>query len=283
MVLAKEYRIPLPISVDEYKIAQVYMVAKMSKEQTGHGEGVEIVENRPYGDGDNAEFKDEAEFGAGSPDPAKEKGQYTHKIYHIGSRLPGWIKAIAPTTALQVVEKAWNAYPYCKTVYSCPFLGDRFKISVTTRYLADCGDSDNALDLTPEQRKDLAVDTVDIAFDPIDPSKYKESEDPTLFSSTKTNRGKLEKGWAKKTQPIMTSYKYCSVEFRYWGLQSRIENFIHKAGLRDTFLLGHRQAFCWIDEWFGLKMEDVRRIEEETRAELTTLLASTEEEHAQDV
>jgi len=277
MVLAKEYRIPLPISVDEYKIAQVYMVAKMSKEQTGHGEGVEIVENRPYGDGESEESTDGAEFGAGSPDGAKETGQYTHKIYHIGSRLPGWIKAIAPTTALQVVEKAWNAYPYCKTVYSCPFLGDRFKISVVTRYLADGGDSDNALDLTPQQRKDLAVDTVDIAFDPIDPSKYKASEDPTIFSSSKTNRGKLEKDWTRNTQPIMTSYKYCSVEFRYWGLQSRIENFIHKAGLRDTFLLGHRQAFCWIDEWFGLSMEDVRRIEDETRAELTTLLASTEE------
>jgi len=259
------------------------MVAKMSKEQTGHGEGVEIVENRPYGDGESDVFNDEVEFGAGSPDGAKEKGQYTHKIYHIGSRLPGWIKAIAPTTALQVVEKAWNAYPYCKTVYSCPFLGDRFKISVVTRYLADCGDSENALDLSPQQRKDLVVDTVDIAFDPIDPSKYKASEDPTIFSSAKTDRGKLEKDWARSAQPIMTSYKYCSVEFRYWGLQSRIENFIHKAGLRDTFLLGHRQAFCWIDEWFGLKMEDVRRIEEETRAELTTLLASTEEEHTQNV
>jgi len=281
MVLTKEYRIPLPVSVEEYKIAQVYMVAKTSKLQTGHGEGVEIVENRPYGEGGDDEIVDGVEFGAGSPDGPKEKGQYTYKIYHIGSRLPSWLKAIAPTTALQVEERAWNAYPYCKTVYSCPFLGERFKISVTTRYLADCGDSENALDLTPEQLKDRIVDTVDIAFDPIDPSKYKPSEDPTLFSSAKTDRGKLGQDWARKANPVMTSYKYCSVEFRYWGLQSRIENFIHKAGLRDTFVLGHRQAFCWIDEWFGLTMEDVRRIEDETRAELTTLLASTDEGNAE--
>jgi len=272
MVLAKEYRIPLPLSVDEYKIAQVYMVAKMSKEQTGHGEGVEIKENRAYeGEGDTS-----------TGDPGVEKGQYTHKVYHIGSRLPSWIKAITPTTALQVEEKAWNAYPYCKTIYSCPFLGERFSITIVTRYLPDGGDSQNALGLTEQQLNERVVDILDVAFDPIDPNKYKPEEDPTLFVSTKTGRGKLQKGWMPTANPIMTSYKYCAVEFRYWGFQSRVENFIHKVGLRDVFLLGHRQAFCWIDEWFGLSMEEVRRFEAETQAELTTLLAS-DEEHAEAV
>jgi len=267
MVLTKEYRIPLPVSVDEYKIAQVYMVAKMSKEQTGHGEGVEIVENRPYYENETT-----TPDGAGG-DNRKPTGQYTHKIYHIGSRLPSWIKAVAPTSALQVVEKAWNAYPFCKTVYSCPFLGDRFNITIITRYLPDAGTSENALDLTDQQLSERVVDTVDIAMDPIDPSKYKPEEDPTIFASTKTGRGKLREGWMNSTQPVMTSYKYCSVEFRYWGLQSRVENFVHKAALRDVFLLGHRQAFCWMDEWFGLTMEDVRQYEKKAEEELTTLLA----------
>jgi len=274
MVLTKEYRIPLPVSVDEYKIAQVYMIAKMSKENTGHGEGVEVLENRPYGE----DTIDGAEVGVGMEE--KGKGQYTHKIYHLASRLPSWLRAIAPASALQVVEKAWNAYPYCKTVYSCPFLGDRFNITIVTRYLPDCGTTENALELTDQQLKERGpVDMVDIAFDPIDPSKYKVEEDPTLFKSAKTGRGQLQKDWMQNTQPIMTSYKCCSVEFRYWGLQSRVESFIHKTGLRDVFLLGHRQAFCWIDEWFGLSMEDVRRIETRTQAELTTLLATTEEGH----
>jgi len=275
MVLAKEYRITLPVSVEEYKIAQVYMVARMSKEQTGHGEGVEVVENRPY----ELDGSDGASEGAGSPD-SNEKGHYTHKIYHIGSRLPGWLKAIAPTSALQVSEKAWNAYPYCKTVYSAPFLGDRFNISIVTRYIADAGTSVNALDLTDQQLKEREVDVIDIAFDPIDPNKYKVEEDPTLFESKKTGRGKLTQNWQQNTQPVMTSYKYASVEFRYWGLQTRIESFIHSAALRATFLLGHRQAFCWIDDWFDLKMEDVRKIEEESQKELTTLLASTDETSA---
>jgi len=247
------------------------MVAKMSKEQTGHGEGVEIKENKPYSAADGI-----GGVGVNGAD-ATEKGQYTHKVYHIGKRLPSWLKAIAPATALQVEEKAWNAYPYCKTVYSCPFLGDRFSISIVTRNIADNGTSENALELTELQLKERVVDTLDIAFDPIDPNKYKPEEDPTIFLSTKTGRGKLQKDWMPSATPVMTSYKYCTVEFRYWGLQSRVENFIHKAGLRDVLLLGHRQAFCWIDEWFGLSMEEVRQYETKAQAELTTLLASDEE------
>lgn len=30
----KEYRIPLPLSVEEYKIAQLYMIAKKSREES---------------------------------------------------------------------------------------------------------------------------------------------------------------------------------------------------------------------------------------------------------
>jgi hypothetical protein len=33
-MLIKEYRIPLPLTVEEYKIAQLYMIAKKSREET---------------------------------------------------------------------------------------------------------------------------------------------------------------------------------------------------------------------------------------------------------
>eukprot|EP01113_Clastostelium_recurvatum_P010810 TRINITY_DN1542_c0_g1_i1.p1 TRINITY_DN1542_c0_g1~~TRINITY_DN1542_c0_g1_i1.p1 ORF type:complete len:266 (-),score=75.27 TRINITY_DN1542_c0_g1_i1:80-877(-) len=251
MVLVKEYRIPMPISVEEYRIAQLYMVSKVSKEHSGHGEGVQVIENRPYTD-----------EGLGN------SGQYTHKHLRIGSRLPGWIKSIAPASALIIEEKAWNAYPYCKTVYSCPFLGERFSITIETRYEGDSGTQENAFHLPADQRAACPVDVVDIAYDPLDPSKYKEEEDPTLFVSQKTGRGKLKEDWIQTEKPIMCCYKLCTAEFRYWGLQTRAEAFIHKAALRDIFQMGHRQVFCWLDEWFGLTMEDVRKIEQETQKEL---------------
>jgi hypothetical protein len=33
-MLIKEYRIPLPLSVEEYKIAQLFMIAKKSREES---------------------------------------------------------------------------------------------------------------------------------------------------------------------------------------------------------------------------------------------------------
>lgn len=51
-MLVKEYRIPMPMSVEEYRVAQRYMVAKKSLEDSSKGDGgVEILENEPYENG----------------------------------------------------------------------------------------------------------------------------------------------------------------------------------------------------------------------------------------
>ena len=69
------------------------------------------------------------------------------------------------------------------------------------------------------------------------------------------------------------------VEFRYWGLQSKVERFIHDYGLRRVMLRAHRQAWAWQDEWEGLTMSDIRRLERETQLILKRKLGrATEEE-----
>ena len=55
---------------------------------------------------------------------------------------------------------------------------------------------------------------------------YKEDEDPTKFLSTKTGRGKLKPDWKDTTKPIMCAYKLVTVEFKWFGLQNRVEKFI---------------------------------------------------------
>lgn len=37
--------------------------------------------------------------------------------------------------------------------------------------------------------------------------------------------------------------------------------------IRDILLLGHRQAFTWIDEWYKMSIEDVREYEKIKQAE----------------
>lgn len=64
----------------------------------------------------------------------------------------------------------------------------------------------------------------------------------------------------------MCSYKLVHASFEVWGLQTRVEDFIQKC-IRDVLLLGHRQAFTWIDEWYDMSIEDVREYEKRAQNE----------------
>lgn len=133
-------------------MGQLYSVAEASKNETGGGDGIQVLTNEPY-------------------EKDGEKGQYTHKVYHIKryvvvlhnflccneillpdcgsiarvkrlflclnllsvvtsfllariltsflpyscSKVPAFLRVLAPGNAFIFHEKAWNAYPYCKT------------------------------------------------------------------------------------------------------------------------------------------------------------------------
>ncbi|KAK2520465.1 Pitpnm1 [Columba livia] len=256
-MLIKEYHILLPMSVDEYQVAQLYMIQKKSREESsGEGSGVEILANRPYSNGPGG------------------SGQYTHKIYHVGSHIPSWFRALLPKAALQVEEESWNAYPYTRTRYTCPFV-EKFSIDIETYYRPDAGQQTNVFNLSAAEKRQRILDTIDIVRDPISPGEYKPEEDPKLYRSAKTGRGPLGDDWLETAASgtLMCAYKLCKVEFRYWGMQSKIEQFIHDVGLRKVMLRAHRQAWCWQDEWTDLTMEDIRQLEEETARMLAQKMA----------
>ncbi|CAL8110752.1 unnamed protein product [Orchesella dallaii] len=239
-MLLKEFRIPMPFNTEEYKIGQLYMIAKHCHEQSEAGEGVEVVHNVPH------------------EDPVQGKGQYTEKRIYLNSRLPYFLQSIVPRV-FYVIEKAWNYYPYTETEYTCSFL-PKFSIFIKTRYEDNNGSTENCLELTPEELEVRTVDYVDIAYDEVAPKHYKENEDPKFFKSKKTNRGPLMDGWRDSHEPIMCSYKLVKVTFEVWGLQTRVEDLAQRV-IRDILLLGHRQAFAWIDEWFGMTQEELREFE----------------------
>ncbi|XP_041692265.2 membrane-associated phosphatidylinositol transfer protein 2-like isoform X1 [Coregonus clupeaformis] len=260
-MLIKEYRIPMPMSVDEYRIAQLYMIQKKSRDETcGEGSGVEILENKPYEDGPGG------------------IGQYTHKVYHIGMHIPSWFRSILPKAALRVEEESWNAYPYTRTRYTCPFV-EKFSIDIETYYKPDLGNQPDVFNMSPAEKRLRTLDPIDIVKDPITPHEYLQEEDPRIYRSDKTKRGPLQEDWIKEYNnnpgktPIMCAYKLCKVEFRYWGMQSKIERFIHDVGLRKVMVRAHRQAWCWQDEWYGLTIEDIRQLELETQLALAQKMA----------
>jgi len=246
-MLVKEYRICMPLSVEEYKIGQLYMIAKHSLEESQKGEGVEVIENRPH------------------EDEIHGSGQYTEKRIYLSSKLPSWIRSVVPKV-FYVTEKAWNYYPFTITQYSCSFL-PRFSVNINTRYEDNNGSTENCLNCSEEILKIRQVDHIDIAMDECAAHHYKESEDVKKFKSKKTGRGPLEEGWRDDSKVIMCSYKLVEVKFdMMYLLQSRIEEFVHKS-IREILLVGHRQAFAWIDDWIDMSIDDVREFERKMQHE----------------
>lgn len=119
---------------------------------------------------------------------------------------------------------------------------DRLNIEVETIYMNDAGTQENVFQLSKEELKQrqigefltvvfvifsIFLDVMDFVNDPISSHDYIEEEDPKLYRSRKTGRGPLNEKWIEEYQknkkPIMCAYKLCRVEFRYWGMQTRVE------------------------------------------------------------
>jgi hypothetical protein len=190
-----------------------------------------------------------------------------------------------------VEEEAWNAYPYTKTRYTCPFV-EKFSLEIETYYYEDNGHQENVFHLTGSDLRNRIVDVINVVKDQLYGADYLKSEDPSFYKSEKSGRGPLSDNWLEeywkevqgKPQPLpngkalMCAYKLCRVEFRYWGMQTKIEKFIHDIALRKTMLRAHRQAWAWQDEWHGLTMEDIREIEKQTQLALKRKMGQLEDE-----
>ncbi|KAM6935900.1 cytoplasmic phosphatidylinositol transfer protein 1b [Lycodopsis pacificus] len=250
-MLMKEYRICMPLTVDEYRIGQLYMISKHSCEQSGGGEGVEVVTNES------------------DTHPQHGLGQLTEKRIYLSSKLPSWAKTFVPRF-FYVTEKAWNFYPYTITGVS---ILPKFSIRIETRFENNKGDNSNVFGDTPTPAEN--VSSLDILSDPIPEKHYKESEDLSRWQSSKTGRGPLEKGWRDNQKPIMCSYKRVQCSFEVYGFQTRTEEFIHR-NIRDILLIGHRQAVAWTDEWHGLSFEEVREYEQAMQEKTNTKVKSSQ-------
>ena len=248
MTIINEYRVRLPVTVEEYQIGQLYAVAEASKDETGGGEGVEVLKNEPC-------------------DYEGKKGQYTYKIYRFSSKVPAVIRALAPSGSLEVHEEAWNCYPYCRTVLTNPYMKDKFKLIVETIHHDDDGKVVNIHGIKAEDLQERNIVMIDIANDQLESKDYKKEYDPTLYHSEKTNRGPLKKDWLATTKPMMTAYKLVTCEFKWFGLQSKIEDLIQ--GIQHNLNIKfNRQVFCTIDTWCGMTIADIRKLEDQTKTDL---------------
>lgn len=122
---------------------------------------------------------------------------------------------------------------------------EKFSLEIETYYFGDNGHQENVFKLSGSELRNRSVDLIDIVRDSqCYVADYIRDEDPILFVSEKTRRGPLGENWLAeywqevngREQPtarnmsLMCAYKLCKVEFRYWGMQTKLEKFIHDTG-----------------------------------------------------
>jgi hypothetical protein len=100
------------------------------------------------------------------------------------------------------------------------------------------------------------IDYVDIVEDEVE-SDYIGKEDPSTFQSKMGGRGPLKPEFYKTCEPCICVYKVVTVNLDFGPFQKKAEALCLSAGMRDLLVPFHRQIFCWIDEWFGLSLEEV--------------------------
>ncbi|PWZ52934.1 Phosphatidylinositol transfer protein alpha isoform [Zea mays] len=279
-----ESRIVMPMSMEEsnhprrqYEIGLSYTIMKMEQQNTNSKEGVEVLQQAP--------FHEDAKLG---------KGHFTSKVYHLQSKIPSWMKGFAPASALAVHEDSWCAFPKSRTVtnlalspsfaificHQCP-LFSKCSLTIDTVTRPDNGCSENAHGLSGEQLAAREVEIIDIASvsrDYWSKAIGAPSVDLTAFKSQRTERGPLLKGWMDSCHPVMTTYKLVTMDAPIWGLGERLEDCII-AGERALFLACHRLCFAWIDEWYGMTVEQIREMERQTDMLLKKTLKKAGSKH----
>lgn len=164
MVVLREFRIPMPMSVEEYQTAQLYMTAKSTRMEADRENGakVEVLKN---------ELCEHPQYG---------KGQFTLKVYHMHNKLPGWLRALVPKKKAVLREESYNCYPHIETTLTLDMFS-KFKVVIRSEHRDGQTDADNVHNLSKKELKTRTVEYVDIAMDkmPKDSTAALGNEDPT--------------------------------------------------------------------------------------------------------
>ena len=258
-----EYRIILPTNVPQYQVGNLYMCAQRTREESGNGEGIEILKNEPYDDWNG------------------ESGQLTHKILHFKSRVPGFIRWAIPDKYLHLHEISHNGYPHFHTQYNIPGQDDWFYLLVESQHIPYKKDEpipDNLMKLSDEDLKERKIVYLDIINSNPKPEKKEWDMHGFICPEAGINVAlQTPKNIRDENQPpewtnyydgtMMVCIKIVKLIFKWKGLQNAVEKYALNTVFHDVFLDSHRALMRWADKWYPMTIEDIRKLEEELQNE----------------
>lgn len=265
----REYIIPLPLTLPQYRRAQLFTVANISTQQSTGDTAIQIDAN---------EDMDHEEYGA---------CRYTNKVFFLNSKVPGVIRAVVPGRALVVEEVAYNAFPKCWTAYTNrAFEKDTFMASVVSNHynvIISDGNGNNTINniawfsdynmfktKTNKHRENvyahLGIPDKDFHRSTTKVLDICENIQDNQDCNNMLVEGiRMEKGWYNRHSHMVCA-KFVTIKFECFGLGwlvYEIEKHVDR-----LFLSAHQQMICGYEGWKGLSMEDIRVMEDVTRSRL---------------
>jgi len=241
-----EFRVPLPISLEEYPIAQLYNVAKKSLEDQitsiSHKspDNYRYVVNEPY------------------EDPDGNKGQYSEKLLTIMGKFPKWITSLVNKDWFTIIEDSWNSFPTFKTTYRSNFVKQiriEFHTNHVTGQIAPDGKVVPSVDDDIEKLKEIVyIDIVNDKADGYDLTK--------LHSQRKGWKG-IDKDWLNDSSyDIITAYKIFVLDLPVLPgfCQSKVEDWVC-AAVQSELCNFHQKIISTVDEWCGYDITRIRELE----------------------
>ncbi|GAW82065.1 phosphatidylinositol transfer protein [Plasmodium gonderi] len=256
-----EFRLAMPLTMEEYKICQLYLLARVSHED---------VENTLYGVGHNNKFDSRSLVILKNNKYEDENGndsKYIFKRMNLVNKIPKWLLNFVDPKYCLIDEKSWIAYPYLKTEYEASGF-PKARVHVESTHFPGYNTEDNPFNISEELLAQRKVINIDIVNDKLPSKDYLPEEDPTLFYSEKAKRGRLTEDWINNSKVIMTCYKLFTIDIPYFGMFcSKLENWIVSV-IKESLLKYHRKGLCWIDDWMDLSDEYIRNSELESQRTL---------------
>jgi len=256
-----EFRVIVPVDVNQYSIGNLYMNMQYAKDEKKGNEGIEIKENKPY-ERDN------------------EKGQYTYKIYHIKSQIPGFIRWAVPDKYLHFHEVSYNSYPHYDTQFTVPGMGKDFVLKLESQHLdytSGMEIPDNCLSLTQEELAERKIVYLNIINgEPVAEPKNDihgfVCPEAGINEPIEDNEPYNPNGppaWTKNFKGKMTlCVKLVRFEFHWRGLQSAVERFVINSVYPGVFTNSHRIMMKSLKDWCNMTMDDIRNYENGVQRDL---------------
>ncbi|KAL8273442.1 hypothetical protein Esti_002629 [Eimeria stiedai] len=182
-----EFRLVLPLTPEEYRRCQIFLVALAALETAEAQKAtggppktpmIEVLASEDY-----------QEDG--------EQGQFTHKRIDLAERLPAWILRFVDHRSCCFEEKSVRGLDLSFALawlQSAKFL--KAKVSITSNHISGVCTDDNALKLPPDKLKQRQVDLIDIVNDR-GPQGSGASDDLRNWRSQKAGFGPLKSDWFK--------------------------------------------------------------------------------------